>query len=495
MRAPIGIRIRNYRKIKGLSQVKLAKAIPISASYLNLIEANKRDVGGTLLHKIAAELGVELHDLTGDSETRLINELREAFADPLLAPLKLGAEDAHIMVAQLPELARALHICFRGFLDASASANALSNRLKSDPLFSELLHQMLSQITAIRSTTEILRDVPDIPKPQLNNFYASVFEESRALSDVTQSLIAQFDTEAEQHHSFTPMREVNDLIIGENNYFPSLEQAAAELRATLNLHHPISLSDLHRLAQNSLTPTSNTRMPIASMRFQLASQIVSQHCADLLAFLVKDQRLTSDIARSVAKTAVTSYCASALLFPYDSFLATAKDLSYDVDLLAQHYDASFEQIAHRLVTLRNPDNPGIPFGFLRTDPSGYLTKQFPLPGLLMPNAGHACPLWVIYQSLQNPNQVVQQIASFSDNSRYLFIAKTTKKPTTDFNQTPVQSAVMLVCDLLHADKIVYSQLLKLDQPQLDIPVGPSCNLCVRKSCAHRNTPMASSAKS
>lgn len=491
MRAPIGIRIRNYRKIKGLSQVKLARAIPISASYLNLIEANKRDVGGTLLHKIAAELGVELHDLTGDSESRLINELREAFADPLLAPLKLGAEDAHIMVAQLPDLSRALHICFRGFLDASASANALSNRLKSDPLFSELLHQMLSQITAIRSTTEILRDVPDIPDKQLSNFYTSVFEESRALSDVTQSLIAQFDNEAEQRQSLTPMREVNDLIIGENNYFPQLEQAAASLRKQLHLSHPIDLSSLQKFAPEQHQSTQ----PTGSHRFQLASKIVSTHCAKLLSAHVQDQRLTSDEASAIALIAMTSYCASALLFPYDEFLAAAQNTSYDVDLLARQFQASFEQIAHRLVTLRNPDNPGIPFGFLRADPSGYLTKQFPLPGLLMPNAGHACPLWVIYKSSQNPDQVMQQIASFSDNSRYLFIAKTTNKPIIDFNQAPVQSAVMLVCDLIHADKIVYSQLLKLDQPQLDVRVGPSCNLCVRQNCAHRNTPMASSAKS
>ena len=53
MRAPIGFRIRNRRKSMGLSQVALARQVGISASYLNLIEASKRDVGGALMQRIA----------------------------------------------------------------------------------------------------------------------------------------------------------------------------------------------------------------------------------------------------------------------------------------------------------------------------------------------------------------------------------------------------------------------------------------------------------
>ncbi|MCF6302287.1 MAG: helix-turn-helix transcriptional regulator, partial [Devosiaceae bacterium] len=247
MRAPIGLRIRNYRKIKGLSQSNLAKSISISPSYLNLIEANKRDVGGKLLHLLAKKLDVNLHDLTGESETRLINELREAFADPLLASLNLTHEDAHLIVAQLPQMARALHTCYRGYLDASASANALANRLDSDPLFSQLLHQMLSQITAIRSTAEILRDVPDMEQGQRITFDTSVFEQSRSLTDVARSLIAQFDQDVEQHHSSSPLREVNDLIIGENNYFPRLEDAAAKMSEGYGLKTPPNEDTLRHL--------------------------------------------------------------------------------------------------------------------------------------------------------------------------------------------------------------------------------------------------------
>ena len=54
-----GTRIRERRSIKGIRQADLARQIGISASYLNLIEHNRRRIGGKLLIDIAQVLGVE----------------------------------------------------------------------------------------------------------------------------------------------------------------------------------------------------------------------------------------------------------------------------------------------------------------------------------------------------------------------------------------------------------------------------------------------------
>ena len=75
MRAPIGLRISTRRKALGVSQAALARAVGVSPSYLNLIEANKRQVGGALLQRIAAELGIERDELTGEAEHRLMPTL------------------------------------------------------------------------------------------------------------------------------------------------------------------------------------------------------------------------------------------------------------------------------------------------------------------------------------------------------------------------------------------------------------------------------------
>ena len=54
-----GSRIRERRGIAGLKQAELANMVGISASYLNLIEHNRRRIGGKLLLNIAATLGVD----------------------------------------------------------------------------------------------------------------------------------------------------------------------------------------------------------------------------------------------------------------------------------------------------------------------------------------------------------------------------------------------------------------------------------------------------
>ena len=105
MRAPIGIRISSRRKLMGISQAELARRAKISPSYLNLIEANKRDVGGTLLLRLAAELAIDIDELTGESEHRLIAELDEASADPVLAGSGFGNGDARDLVARHPAAA------------------------------------------------------------------------------------------------------------------------------------------------------------------------------------------------------------------------------------------------------------------------------------------------------------------------------------------------------------------------------------------------------
>ena len=63
-RAPIGQRLKAGRRDKALTQRVLAEEIGISVSYLNLIENNKRVIGGTLLRDLARRLDLDLDTLT-----------------------------------------------------------------------------------------------------------------------------------------------------------------------------------------------------------------------------------------------------------------------------------------------------------------------------------------------------------------------------------------------------------------------------------------------
>ena len=75
-----GSRIRDRRLIRGLRQADLARKIGISTSYLNLIEHNRRRIGGKLLNALADALDVEVSVLNQGAEASLIAALREAEA-------------------------------------------------------------------------------------------------------------------------------------------------------------------------------------------------------------------------------------------------------------------------------------------------------------------------------------------------------------------------------------------------------------------------------
>ncbi|HEV7344106.1 MAG TPA: short-chain fatty acyl-CoA regulator family protein [Devosia sp.] len=511
MRAPIGFRISNRRKSLKISQAALARLVGISPSYLNLIENNKRDIGGALLNRVAAQLNIDIDELAGRTEQKLLQDLEEAFADPMIESLPFRPDERRELVAQYPASAAALATLHRAYSSATANAEAYADRLRSDPLLGQLLHQILSGITAVRSSAEILEDVTDLDEAERRRFLAAIGRDARTLSDVARNLIGQFETSSRSRRSGSPAREIDDLIIEQQNHFPLLEQAAEALRLEIEQSGPFGIATLTGLLQSKFGvdvavggPAPDPEFPgqyrfepasrimwfqgastLATRQFQLARLYGELAAAEQIAHVLESAILSTPTARRLAARAAGSYLAGAIVFPYERMLQDSEESAYDIDHLRQIYHASFEQVAHRLVTLRRPGAEGIPFGFLRSDPAGRLTKHFPLPGLLLPNSGHACPLWAIYGAFRTPDALLRQVVRFSDGSRYLFVARTVQRRPGSFREQPVLSSVMLACDVLHADRTIYGSGLDLADLSADIPVGPSCRLCTRRNCASR----------
>ena len=510
MRAPIGLRISLRRRALGVSQVDLARRAQISASYLNLIERNKRHVGGSLLLRLAEELKLDVGELSGDTEHRLIAQVDEALADPVLAGVDRPA--AHDLVAQQPGAARVIARLHRAYAGAVANADDYADRLRSDPLLAQLLHRILSGITAVRSSAEILRDVPDLDAAEREQFVAAISRETSGLTELARSLVGQFEIDSKARR-LSPVQELDDLIFSRDNYFAGLEAVASGIRNEIESHGPFGEATLAAYLGKSfgVTVARSTERPVdaigfpgqyrfdadsrtmwfqagaspATRQFQLTRLCAELAAAEAIEREVMAPELGSATSRRLAYRALGSYLAGAIVFPYDRFLADAEGLRYDIEALQQSYGASFEQVAHRLVSLRKPGGVGVPFGFLRSDPAGRLTKHFPLPGLPLPSAGHACPLWAIYGAFRTPDELTRQLVQFPDGSRYLFIARTQRGQALSFAGRAVHTSIMLACDILHADRTVYGAGLDLSDSSLDVPVGSSCRLCPRRDCADR----------
>lgn len=516
MRGPlIGATLRERRRALGITQAALAAQLGISASYLNLIESDKRSIAGALLKRVADALGFTLAEIDGAAERRLVADLGELCGEPMLADLGLEPAGAQALVGRHREWGRALVRLHRAWIDRGQAVNALSDRLHQDPFLGEAVHSMLTQVTAIRSSAEILQSAGELDAVRRGRFLGIVGDESARLADVARSLAAFFDQDAAGTRSVTPADEVDDFIVDFDNHFPALEQAGedfrasaaiggdcseAALRAYLRREHAVEVvvrpvSELdpahvrHLVGFDAGARTlvlAEEAMP-ATRRFELARLATELHAQGRAVdeVLARAGQLTSEAARRRARRALSSYLAAAVLLPYEAFFDAAQRLHCDVDRLVQRFGASFEQVCHRLVTLHRPGASGIPFALMRVDAAGFTSKRFPLPRLTVPRHGPACPMWAVYQALHVPGTIVRQLAQWPDGQRMLLVARTVEKSRPAFSLPRRLQSVMLACDALHADKTVYGAGLDLSSAGPAVPVGPSCRLCVRRDCVYR----------
>ncbi len=514
-RSPVGPRIRERRRSLGITQSALAARIGISPSYLNLIESGRRNIGGTVLKRIAASLDVAIDELDGAAQRRLADDLASLIVEPVLAELHLDPASAESFAGQYEGWAQALVRLHRTSLDRLNAVRALSDRLNHDPFLGVAVHSMLSRVAAIRSSSEILETMEDIAPEQRSRFLSIIASESSRLSDVAQALAAFFDRAHTETRSVTPAEEVDDFLLERGNHFPSLEQAAADFRAAAGISSDCSeerlatyLAEVHavriRVADDaaqaaaaqphaswdieSRTLALPASLPRSTRRFELArfaAQLFHAGASVGAEILAGSTLLTSDAAKRRAARVLVSYQAAAILMPYDAFLESTLAARYDVEHIARNFDVSFEQACHRLVTLQRPGAQAIPFAFLRVDTAGFVAKRYPLPHLLMPRHGSACPLWPVYHAFQSPGALVRQLAEFPNGARYLMLARTDEKPRPAFAMPRRLTSVMLACDALHADRTVYGEGLEAPSAAPAVPVGPNCRLCVRHDCWYR----------
>lgn len=517
-RTVIGFKLRQHRRQSGITQADLAARVGISASYLNLIENNKRNIGGQLLHRLAQQLELSVDELDGAPERRLVHELVDVGGETLLQDLALTPESAAEMAGQYPQWAQALVQLHRGYHDRNQAVAALSDRLSQDPFLGESIHGVLTHVAALRSASEILDGIDDLEPADQARFLRIIDTESARLADVSQALAGFFDRERLATRSITPADEVDDFLQQHDNHFPGLEDAADRLReaagldagsaesrlvAYLKRQHGVRTTLVQRLGPEgdaagidprarSFYDEGGRRMvllataPLATRRFELGRLAAYLSCGPAIATVLQGSPLLpSPASQRRAERALQAYVAGAVLMPYEAFIDAAQAVRYDIDHLSQSFGVSFEQVCHRLLTLKRPGREGLRFGFMRSDPAGYVTKRLPLPTMPLPRYASACPLWTVYRAFQTPGAIVRDLAEFPDGRRYFFMARAIDKQLPSFAATRQSISLMLMCEAIHADQLVYGQGLDLSAQAPATPVGLTCRLCVRSNCASR----------
>src|SRR6266850_5192959 len=121
-----GRKIRAARMRQGLSQAGLATRLGVSASYLNLVEHERRPVSANLLIRLAQALDLDLRSFAGSQDAKLAADLMEVFGDPVFEGNAPAEAEIRELVAQGPDIARAVVQLHHAYTSARVSATTLA---------------------------------------------------------------------------------------------------------------------------------------------------------------------------------------------------------------------------------------------------------------------------------------------------------------------------------------------------------------------------------
>lgn len=437
----LGPQIRRLRRDRGLTQAEMAGEIGVSPSYVNLIERNQRPVSAELLVALARTYGFDLSRMGGGETDALFADLARAFADPVFQDAGVGREDAFELAAGNPVLGAAVASLFRAWRAAEEELNETriaGNRAAEDPVEEArtFLHAHRNHFPAIDEAGERLFSE----------------REGGALFD---ALAARFQREHRLRVRVLPAEVMSGA--------------------------------LRRLNKHAGDVAISETLDQASRTFQLAQQLALLEQGATLDRLVNAAKFATDAGRRLARAALANYAAAAIMLPYGAFRAAANELSYDIEALARRFGASFEQVAHRLTTLRREGDEGAPFFFLRVDAAGNVSKRF--SGDIFPFAryGGSCPLWTVHEAFRTPRRIITQVIELPDQTRYFSIARTVTSGAGGYGAPHVERVVVVGCALKDAHRLIYARDID-PEGAAATPVGVTCRLCERPDCAARAHP-------
>lgn len=444
----IGGKIRAIRTAENLTQAAFAAKLGISTSYLNQIENNQRHVSAGVLLALAENFAVDIASLSDQDSDRLLADVYEALADPLVGASQPNGADIKLVVQNAPTFARA-------FLAMHQAMRRAGEQLAE-------LDETLERSGALNEPT---------PYEEVRDFFHYVDNYIHDLDLAGERLGAQV-----ARSRGSPVRGLAEHI-----------ERKHRVRVAIGAEQP-GQSGLRRFDPVSRVLWLNARTPPSTQAFQIAHQIgLIEHEAIMGAIIEKAAFRSADAA-AICRIGLANYFAGAAILPYGAFLAAAGELRHDLTLLADRFGTSLEQVMHRLSTLQRPGQKGVPFFFARVDQAGNITKRHSATKLQFARFGSACPLWNAHRAFETPNRVIRQLAETPDGIRYLCLALAATKASGGWRD-PVQTyALALGCEVTHAAELVYADDLDLSQPASFEPIGISCRICERPDCHQRAVP-------
>lgn len=376
-RTLVGTRIRERRRDKGFTQSALAKTVGISAPYLNLIEHNRRGIAGRTLSALADALEIPLKELAEGADQTLLDRLLEAAqSDPSVL---VEADRLEEFVGRFPGWARLLKRLRDQTVSHGDDLAALSDQINRDPYFSEAMHLMLSNITAIRSTAEILTEGDALPETMRDRFIGNLYKEVLRLSDSASDILNHFDSQSTE----------------------------------------ISISD-----DKAPSETFWSNFGFFSEALEHGGEIDP---------VGPDPRLKRDLSL---------YRDMADAIPVDTLTRAVDAVGYNPLALAHQTKTPLNLVFRRLAHApQGRDAPE--FGLMECDMAGGVLFRKPLSSLALPRRSGGCPLWPIHAVAARPGEPLRSLIKMPSGEVLLTFSVATQEPPSDYHLPAQQTLSML----------------------------------------------------
>ncbi len=426
-----GSRIRERRQMAGLRQAELARLVGISASYINLIEHNRRRIGGKLLLDIARVLKVDPTLLTEGAEAALVSALRAAAAESGTALPELDRTEE--FAGRFAGWAETLVRQQQRIRSLEQAVGTLSDRFNHDPQLAAALHELLSTATAIRSTAAILAETGDLTAQWRDRFHRNLDEDSRRLAQSSKALVAYLDMHRVEDASHAvPQEEAEAFLAAHGAHFPELEAEAGAVPGDPE---------------------------------QMAAQ---------------GEGLSSGAARQITAEILRQYVADAAAMPLTEVARVLAREGRDPLALMARFGVSLAVVLRRLAAMP-PEAVGGEVGLVICDASGSIVFRKAVEGFALPRFGDSCPLWPIFGALSRPMTPIRRRVAQpgQDGARFDCIAISEPIGPPAFDRDPVYRSTMLILPVTGP---------AASDGEAAEPVGVSCRICPREGCHARREP-------
>ncbi|MGY6632863.1 MAG: helix-turn-helix domain-containing protein [Alkalilacustris sp.] len=434
----IGPRLRRVRHERGETQAQMARALGVSASYVNLLENNQRSVSVPVLLRLMEVTGLDWRDIAEDDEATQLADLRAALADPLFAADRPDLMQLRAALVHSPALVAAfvrLHHSYRAATEQLLTLGAAGQAAPATPegVIHDLFRRHRNHFPQLEDAAA--RFWPTPPPP--DELYGAAKARLRAAG-----LRVRLVPVADMPHALR-----------------RLDEAAGEVRLSEALDHPNRVFQLIHVAG------------LLEMR-------------GIIDRLLARSGIAEGADRARCRVELANYFAAAVLMPYDAYLAEARASKYDFDHLATRFGVSFEQACHRATTLQREGAQGVAFFFLRIDRAGNVTKRFNATEFQLAEYGGACPRLELHMAFRIPGRIVPQFVEMPDASQYFVFSRTVDRPSFGRQAQDHRLAMAMGCAIRHAGEIGYAEAFRLTGAETT-GIGINCRVCPRAHCGQR----------